>query len=409
MAVVLLTDESGKTKEYEIKEEEFLIGRESSSDICLDADFVSRKHAIIRKDGERYLVIDNSANGTIVDGVRLQKGDEREIKHGSVIIIGDANLRFVASAEDEEARTMLLPTAQPPRIVLLQDGKPVKEFPLEQDEFSIGSEESSDITLTGTYVSRKHASIVHEGDAYILRDSSVNGTFVNSNRVNEHKLVDGDSISIVDYELQFVTGESAAGAPSAISEKQKKQRIRIAALGASIVLVLLIIVLAVTSPPKKPPPKTADKQPALPVELAVSPALKEADDLVAQERWNEALNKLRTISATNPAYMDAQKRIQTIRGEMRCQEVKPEIERLLAVESFVEAENLLKGFPQGSKCVQSRCGPGLMRGATSSVRTTCARPARNWNRKDRNRPSRFSIGCWPSYPSTRRRFNLQKS
>jgi pSer/pThr/pTyr-binding forkhead associated (FHA) protein/tetratricopeptide (TPR) repeat protein len=354
MAAILSFDRAGERQQCTIETDEFSLGRDSSCDLCLDAGSVSRRHATIRKEDDRYTITDSSTNGTIVDGVLVQKGESRTLDDGSVIVIGDTTLNFKAEAgEGDEGRTMLLPTKKPPRVVLFEGGKPSQEFPLEADEFRIGSDAENDIVLTGTYVSRKHARIVRAEDTFTIIDSSSNGTFVNGERITEHELEDGDSIKIVDHELQFLISEAPGRASPAGDDADKKKKVRIAVLaGASVVLVVLIVVM-ISLPSSKKTTTTSDSGTA-PLETAsFNAVLDEADTLVAQERWEEALAKLEAIQTTSPAYLAAQRKMQAIRSEIKCVEAKPEILRLIGEEKFAEAGNLLQGMPASSRCAES--------------------------------------------------------
>lgn len=69
------------------------IGRGLSADLRLDDSSVSRRHAILvpRPSGARILD-DRSANGTIVNGRRVQQAD---LRSGDVIVLGRVLLRFL--------------------------------------------------------------------------------------------------------------------------------------------------------------------------------------------------------------------------------------------------------------------------------------------------------------------------
>jgi pSer/pThr/pTyr-binding forkhead associated (FHA) protein len=69
------------------------IGRGITADLHLDESSVSRRHAILvpRPSGARILD-DRSANGTFVNGRRVQQADLRD---GDVIVIGRVLLRFL--------------------------------------------------------------------------------------------------------------------------------------------------------------------------------------------------------------------------------------------------------------------------------------------------------------------------
>ena len=69
------------------------IGRTSKHDLVIDNYAVSANHAIIKKDGNRYVVKDsNSKNGTFLNGVTV---DHAILKNGDVITIGNHALVFL--------------------------------------------------------------------------------------------------------------------------------------------------------------------------------------------------------------------------------------------------------------------------------------------------------------------------
>jgi pSer/pThr/pTyr-binding forkhead associated (FHA) protein len=69
------------------------VGRGLTADLHLDESSVSRRHAILvpRPTGARILD-DRSANGTFVNGRRIQQADLRD---GDVIVIGRVLLRYL--------------------------------------------------------------------------------------------------------------------------------------------------------------------------------------------------------------------------------------------------------------------------------------------------------------------------
>jgi TPR repeat protein/pSer/pThr/pTyr-binding forkhead associated (FHA) protein len=63
-------------------------------------------------------------------------------------------------------------------------------------ELRIGRDEQSDILLEDASVSRRHASIVREGDKYVLKDNqSTTGTTVNGRLIQDCELNDGDHLT----------------------------------------------------------------------------------------------------------------------------------------------------------------------------------------------------------------------
>jgi hypothetical protein len=78
-------------------------------------------------------------------------------------------------------------------------------FRVENDETTIGRHPDSDIFLDDITVSRRHVAIEKQGKGYHLRDvGSLNGTYVNRERVDEADLHHGDEIQIGKYRLSFV-------------------------------------------------------------------------------------------------------------------------------------------------------------------------------------------------------------
>jgi len=76
---------------------------------------------------------------------------------------------------------------------------------LDLDTTSAGRHPKSDIFLDDITVSRRHAEIVREGDAYRVRDAgSLNGTYVNRERIEEAPLTHGDVLQVGKYKLHFL-------------------------------------------------------------------------------------------------------------------------------------------------------------------------------------------------------------
>jgi pSer/pThr/pTyr-binding forkhead associated (FHA) protein len=104
------------------------------------------------------------------------------------------------------ARAMVAQPA-PGRYLAIEDGGEIVLFALGEREgqtLRIGRSPASDIVLDDASVSRRHAVIVHRGGrAMILDDRSLNGVFVNGERVGEAVLSDGDGIAIGHVSARF--------------------------------------------------------------------------------------------------------------------------------------------------------------------------------------------------------------
>lgn len=83
-----------------------------------------------------------------------------------------------------------------------------KFLPPDLDIVTIGRHPSSYIYLTSAHVSKEHALIIHENDAFFLVDKSSNGTLLNQNRMERDKRVklkNGDVIVTGEYQIAFIT------------------------------------------------------------------------------------------------------------------------------------------------------------------------------------------------------------
>ncbi len=101
----------------------------------------------------------------------------------------------------------------PGRYLAIPDGDDVVVLPLGRLT-RIGRRVTSDIVLDDSTVSRRHALVLDRGGgAVIADDRSLNGVFVNGERVDLRALDDGDELTIGRFHLHFMslTGESALG------------------------------------------------------------------------------------------------------------------------------------------------------------------------------------------------------
>ncbi len=75
---------------------------------------------------------------------------------------------------------------------------------LAADVTRLGRATDGEISLDDITVSRRHAEIIRTGQSYQVRDSgSLNGTYVNSERIDEAPLVQGDELQIGKFRLVF--------------------------------------------------------------------------------------------------------------------------------------------------------------------------------------------------------------
>ncbi|HEX6121513.1 MAG TPA: FHA domain-containing protein [Ktedonobacterales bacterium] len=101
------------------------------------------------------------------------------------------------------------------RMTTAANPEEAREYALDGHEVAIGRSPSCDLVLEGDQlVSRRHALMRYDGEQYRLVDlGSSNGTYVNDLEITEaHTLLDGDRISIGEYELTYSTGPASPSA-----------------------------------------------------------------------------------------------------------------------------------------------------------------------------------------------------
>jgi hypothetical protein len=84
-------------------------------------------------------------------------------------------------------------------------GRAGETFSLAGERLGIGRRPESEVFLDDVTVSRDHALLVHRGDGWWLDDlGSLNGTYVNRERVDSRRLDDGDELQIGKYKLTYL-------------------------------------------------------------------------------------------------------------------------------------------------------------------------------------------------------------
>jgi hypothetical protein len=96
-------------------------------------------------------------------------------------------------------------TARGPALVVRAGGGRVGEsFPIEGERMNIGRRPDSAVFLDDITVSRDHALLIRRGDDWHLDDcGSLNGTYVNRERIESHRLEEGDELQIGKYKLSY--------------------------------------------------------------------------------------------------------------------------------------------------------------------------------------------------------------
>ena len=106
---------------------------------------------------------------------------------------------------EESAETKAISSGKIDAKLKLTSGEAnVSEFQLKKGEVSIGRSKNCDIVITDKKASRKNTVIIREGAKFLIKDlDSVNGTYVNGNRIKQHELTSDDVIRIGNVEFAF--------------------------------------------------------------------------------------------------------------------------------------------------------------------------------------------------------------
>jgi len=219
------------------------IGRARDNDIVIENLSVSRNHARIRRADGKFILTDlNSANGTMVNMVRVTK---HEIVDGDLVQIGKHSLQFngkettnfpeipvadapavppisgmasagsAASMSSGGTGSMASSSGpsgtsegdlpNPGMVVVVKGKQSDQRFRVARRETTIGRANDNDVRLHDWFVSKKHAQIVRRDGGFFLRDlQSWRGTTVNGQNVRaEVQLREGDEVTLGTTVLRF--------------------------------------------------------------------------------------------------------------------------------------------------------------------------------------------------------------
>lgn len=213
-----IEDDQANRTVVPLARDEYLIGRGEDNTVRLTERNISRRHARIAREAERWVVFDaGSYNGCYVNGARVSQ--RQDLQHGDLVQLGDYRLELVDEAVeqappafDSKATVPAAPRSssllgQPDRLVMLVGPTPGAEFPLSSSPRNvIGRGEECDISVNHPSVSRVHAEVVALGDGrYELVDrESANGIRVNGVELPRGLLDARDTVELGDVVFKFI-------------------------------------------------------------------------------------------------------------------------------------------------------------------------------------------------------------
>lgn len=142
-------------------------------------------------------------------GIRNSEGASFCVRCGASLIADQPEAATTLSyvpGEDKGDSPALAACADDACLVIRSGGGRAGEtYVLRGERVSIGRHPDARIFLDDVTVSRHHAVVVREADAWVIVDEdSLNGTFVNRRRGDRTVLSDGDEIQIGKYKLTFL-------------------------------------------------------------------------------------------------------------------------------------------------------------------------------------------------------------
>jgi DNA-binding winged helix-turn-helix (wHTH) protein len=115
----------GEEERIKLRQDVTTLGRSDSCAVVIPLPVISRLHARIELQHDRYLLFDaGSANGTFVNGKRIEQG--AQLSTGDEIWLGssDVTLRF----SDPEETLVMQPSVLPPPLFIDEDARTVKVY-----------------------------------------------------------------------------------------------------------------------------------------------------------------------------------------------------------------------------------------------------------------------------------------
>jgi pSer/pThr/pTyr-binding forkhead associated (FHA) protein len=210
----------GKGQVFPLAGREIVVGR-SEGDVRLGSDeAVSSRHGTLAQTNDgRLLYIDNSRNGSVVDGKPVHRA-QAELRDGSVIQVGVSRLKVnvvmpaMASSAPrpggDAGPTVAVPASSLPtqaftgcELQVVTGRAAGTNFPLSKTTISIGREERNDITLPDETVSRTHATLRLEAGTYVFTNESSQGSSINGKPATQQPLKSGDEIQMGAVKLKF--------------------------------------------------------------------------------------------------------------------------------------------------------------------------------------------------------------
>jgi pSer/pThr/pTyr-binding forkhead associated (FHA) protein len=205
---------------HAIPDEGLAIGRDPECGLVLNTRAVSRRHAVVTPGLLGYTITDQSTNGVLVNGRRIEGGTL--LRQGDRVRIGDAEFRFEADAAAYEperpAETDQAPAAPRPAPAGAPHARPLlatlevttrgtdegRRYRIERQAVQLGRAAHNDVRIADESISGTHATLLQRGGTWQLLDlGSRNGCYVDGERITERQLTNGCEVRLGNVKLVF--------------------------------------------------------------------------------------------------------------------------------------------------------------------------------------------------------------
>jgi len=142
-------------------------------------------------------------------GIRNSEGASFCVRCGASLIADQpesaTTLSYAPGVEDGETMPFAACGEDACLVIRSGGGRAGETYALRDERITISRHPDAKIFLDDVTVSRNHATVEREGDAWVIVDEgSLNGTFINRRRCDRTVLSDGDEIQIGKYKLTFL-------------------------------------------------------------------------------------------------------------------------------------------------------------------------------------------------------------
>ena len=193
MPIVLTIERNGRAEQWPVTRN-IAVGRAPENDIAIPGAEASRHHARIEVSANGCRLVDlDSANGTFLNGKRLDPRIPASLVGGDTVSVGGITIRVTDTAPPN------------PHTLLVRTPAGEQTYPLAGEVISIGRSSTNEIAIDHPSVSTRHALLMRTPGGFRIEDrDSTNGLWIRGHQLRYHDLDEGDVIRLgEDVSLEY--------------------------------------------------------------------------------------------------------------------------------------------------------------------------------------------------------------